>query len=278
MTVDKYEKITADEHTLNGYDQENSPKAMNTDRRQVLKKIAVGTAALAGCSVLPETWTSPVLKFAALPAHAYTSGDIAAAAEAIVEALEGSGTDTAAVDAASAEAAAAKTAAADTATADTSSAKTAAAETAASDAAAADAASAKAASTEAAKAKAAATEAATTETTALKVEKSADVLRGYSNSLTIKNTGDKMSCDSIWQDKFVFSKLGPQYAKSFLIVWSDGRELYVPDSAHMIMEVNQSDFRKYQPGGQYSGNNPDIPSMEVYAARGTHPGSVTMYY
>ena len=87
-----------------------------------------------------------------------------------------------------------------------------------------------------------------------------------------------MSCDSIWQDKFVFSKLGPQYAKSFLIVWSDGRELYVPDSTRMNMDVNQSDFRKYQPGGQYSGNNPDIPTMEVYAARGTHPDSVTMYY
>ena len=87
-----------------------------------------------------------------------------------------------------------------------------------------------------------------------------------------------MSCDSIWQDKFVFPKLGPEYAESFLIVWSDGNELYVPDSTRMIMDTDQDDFRKYQPGGRYSGNNPDIPTMEVYAKRGTHPDSVTMYY
>ena len=43
-------------------------------RRQVLRKMAVGAAALAGCSVLPERWTSPLVEFAALPAHAATSG------------------------------------------------------------------------------------------------------------------------------------------------------------------------------------------------------------
>jgi hypothetical protein len=244
MTVERCENKIFEEFIPESYDQENSPEQVNTDRRQVLKKLAAGTAALAGCSVMPERWTSPVLKFAALPAHAITSGDITAAAEAIAEATGDTGTQTAA-----AEAAAVDTAAADTAAAEAA----AAAETAAAEAVAA-------------------------ETAAEEAAKAADELRGYSNSLTIKNTGDRMSCDSIWQDKFVFSKLGPQYAKSFLIVWSDGRELYVPDSTRMIMDVNQDDFRKYQPGGQYSGNNPDIPTMEVYAARGTHPDSVTMYY
>ena len=46
----------------------------NSDRRLVLKKLAVGTAALAGCSVIPNKWTSPLVEFGALPAHAVTSG------------------------------------------------------------------------------------------------------------------------------------------------------------------------------------------------------------
>ncbi len=44
------------------------------DRRKVLKKLAVGTAAVAGCSVLPSKWTSPLVEFGTLPAHAVTSG------------------------------------------------------------------------------------------------------------------------------------------------------------------------------------------------------------
>ena len=208
MTVETCEKKSSEEIIPGILDQADTADPISTERRKVIRKLAVGTAALAGCSVLPEKWTIPVLEFAALPAHATTSGDIEEKAKE-------------AADAAAAEAAATKSASED----------------------AAD-----------------------------------DDLRGYSNSLTIENTGDRMSCDSIWQDKFVFSKLGPEYGKSFLIVWSDGNELYVPDSSHMTMDVDQNDFRKYQPGGRYSGNNPDIPTMEVYAKRGTHPDSVTMYY
>ncbi len=207
MTVETREKKISKEYIKKVSEQVNTADLINTDRRQVIRKFAVGTAALAGCSMLPERWTTPVLEFAALPAHATTSGEIAAADDAVVDATD--------ADAALAA-----------------------------DAAAAP----------------------------------ADDKRGYSNSLTIQNTGARMSCDSIWQDKFVFSKLGPEYAKSFLIVWSDGNELYVPDSSHMVMNVDQNDFRKYQPGGRYSDNNPDIPTMEVYAKRGTHPDSVTMYY
>ena len=101
--------------------------------------------------------------------------------------------------------------------------------------------------------------------------------RGYANQLTIENSGKKVSIDKIWRDKFVFPKLGPEYGPKLLIVWSDGRELYVPDSKKMTM-YGSGDERKYQPGGPYSGNNPDIPTMEVYAAMGTHPDSVTLYY
>ncbi len=206
MTVETCEKKSSEEYISGGVEQAGAADSVNTERRKIIRKLAVGTAALAGCSVLPEKWTIPVLEFAALPAHATTSGDIE---EKVKEAED--------------------------------------ADDAAAEADAAD-------------------------------DETDDDLHGYSNSLTIENTGDRMSCDSIWQDKFIFSKLGPEYAKSFLIVWSDGNELYVPDSTRMTMDVDQNDFRKYQPGGRYSGNNPDIPTMEVYAKRGTHPDSVTMYY
>ena len=176
-------------------------------RRSVIRKMAVGTAALAGCSALPEKWVTPLAEFGALPAHATTSG----ALEAIIDELS-LGIE----------------------------------------------------ETEAAEEQAAA------------VPEVQDN-RGYDNQVTIENKGAKVSIDKIWRDKFVFPKLGPQYGPKLLIVWSDGRELYVPDSKKMTM-YGSGDERKYQPGGPYSGNNPDIPTMEVYAAMGTHPNSVTLYY
>ncbi len=179
----------------------------NATRRSVIKKMAVGSAALAGCSVLPEKWVTPLVEFGALPAHATTSG----ALEAIIEELSRGVEET---EAAEVQAAAAP-----------------------------------------------------------EVEDN----RGYGNQVTVKNNGAKISIDKILRDKFVFPKLGPQYGPRLLIVWSDGRELYVPDSKRMTM-YGGGDERKYQPGGPYSGNNPDIPTMEVYAAIGTHPDSVTLYY
>ncbi len=102
--------------------------------------------------------------------------------------------------------------------------------------------------------------------------------RGFANSLTIADTGQIMHCDKIMQHKIVFPKLGPQYGRRLLLVWSDGNELAVPNSAEMAMNAHPRDYRKYQPGGRYSGHNRDIPTMEVYAKRGTHPSSVTLYY
>lgn len=90
-----------------------------------------------------------------------------------------------------------------------------------------------------------------------------------SNEILIRNTGAKMSWNSYYYDKFVFPKCGPEYTSdSFEIVYSDGNRLYVRDPKHMVMTP---DNMKYQPGGQWSGNNPDIPTMEVYARRDTHP-------
>jgi hypothetical protein len=62
----------------------NSPPLENKNRREVVKKIAWGTAALTGCSLLPEKWTTPLVEFGALPAHATTSGLV----EELVKAIE----------------------------------------------------------------------------------------------------------------------------------------------------------------------------------------------
>lgn len=52
------------------------------ERRKAIKKITVGVGAVVGCSVLPEKWISPVVSQIALPAHAATSGPVAAEVEA----------------------------------------------------------------------------------------------------------------------------------------------------------------------------------------------------
>jgi len=199
---------------------------INQGRRSTLRKIAAGTIALAGCSVLPDKWTTPLVEFGSLPAHATTSG-LQELVELVEQRYKEGVADEAAQKAASS-------------TQETSAPQ---------------------------KAEAAAPE--TTENNGL---------RGFSNELTLQDSGAVMYCDGVLQHKIVFPKLGPQYGSSLLLVWSDGNELYVPNSRYMAMEGNPNDFRKYQPGGSYSGNNPDIPTMEVYAKRGTHPSSVTLYY
>lgn len=66
----------------NSSNNSSSQEPENQERRTVIRKLAVGTAALAGCSLLPEKWTTPILEFGALPAHATTSGTSAAASAA----------------------------------------------------------------------------------------------------------------------------------------------------------------------------------------------------
>ena len=210
---------------------ENSQEQINQGRRSTLRKIAAGTVVLAGCSVLPDKWTTPLVEFGSLPAHATTSG-----LEELVELIEQRYQEGAAEEVAQTEAAPEEVSATQEAAAP-------------------------------------APEAAASE-----VATASNNLRGYSNTLTIQDSGQLMSCDKVLQHKIVFPRLGPQYGASLLLVWSDGNELSIPDSKRMEMEGDNNDYRKYQPGGSYSGNNPDIPSMEVYARRGTHPSSVTLYY
>ena len=205
----------------------NFREEINQSRRSALRKIAAGTAALAGCSVLPDKWSTPLAEFGTLPAHATTSG-----IEELIELVEDRYEEAVAEEAVQENAEPSQ-------------------ETAAS--------------------------AEASETTAPVQTENNDDLRGFSNKLTIQDSGQVMFCDGILQHKIVFPKLGPQYGPALLLVWSDGNELSVPDSSRMAMNANQDDYRKYQPGGVYSDNNPDIPTMEVYAKRGTHPSSVTLY-
>lgn len=51
-----------------------SPPVESRKRREVIKKLALGTVALTGCSLLPDKWATPLVEFGALPAHATTSG------------------------------------------------------------------------------------------------------------------------------------------------------------------------------------------------------------
>ncbi len=46
------------------------------ERRKLIRKIAVGTAALAGCSILPDKWIPPLVQFGTVPAHAVTSNPL----------------------------------------------------------------------------------------------------------------------------------------------------------------------------------------------------------
>ena len=190
-------------------------------RRSVIKTMAVTTAALAGCSALPEKWTSPLVEFGTLPAHAATSGSLESMIEELkreIEAAEAPDADQT-VESASVNQPAAEQAAVE---------------------------------------QAAPVEAPPPDTS--------------SREIKIMNTGQKMSWDSYLYDKFVFPKLGPEYtSQPFDLIYADGNTLHVPDPTRMVMTP---DNMKYQPGGVYSGNNPDIPTMEVYARRDTHPAWV----
>ncbi|WPD20834.1 MAG: hypothetical protein SD837_11560 [Candidatus Electrothrix scaldis] len=198
---------------------------INQSRRTAIRKIATGTVALAGCSLLSQKWSTPIIEFGALPAHATTSG-----LEELIKIVEQRHIEDIEKE------------------------------------------------TEETEQPAQAAEEEVVSIDAAPQSEAKSDLRGYNNKLIIQDTGAIMFCDGVRQHKIVFPKLGPQYGNSLLLVWSDGNELSVPDSRKMAMKGDKNDYRKYQPGGSYSGNNPDIPTMEVYAKRGTHPSSVTLYY
>lgn len=73
MTATKGTHGTPENAPLGLSNQPDAAAHECTQRRKLLKKMAWGTAALAGCSLIPEKWTSPLVEFGALPAHAVTS-------------------------------------------------------------------------------------------------------------------------------------------------------------------------------------------------------------
>ena len=68
-------------------EQPQTPSVEDKKRREIIKKFAVGTAAITGCSVLPEKWAAPLLEFGSLPAHAATSGAIETLVDSVEEAV-----------------------------------------------------------------------------------------------------------------------------------------------------------------------------------------------
>ena len=50
--------------------------AVDPGRRRAIQKIAVSVGVLAGCSMLPDKWTQPIIGQILLPAHAATSGSV----------------------------------------------------------------------------------------------------------------------------------------------------------------------------------------------------------
>jgi len=64
------------------------------------------------------------------------------------------------------------------------------------------------------------------------------------------------------QKRCVFDKPGTEYGSSFLVQWSSGNTLTVPDSSNMAWDT--TDFRKYQPVDPED----DSGNAGVYAGRG----------
>lgn len=57
-------------------DKADNRDHVNKGRRKAIRQIALGVGTLAGVSILPETWTRPIIGQIIIPAHAATSGAI----------------------------------------------------------------------------------------------------------------------------------------------------------------------------------------------------------
>ncbi len=182
--------------------QQNKEVTVDRQRRTIIRKLAVGSAALTCCSVIPAKWTTPLLEFGALPAHATTS---APTAQEIIKQIEDQ--------------------------------------------------------------IAAAQQPAATETVATTAASSP-----YTRTKKIDQSGE-IYIDGILRNKFISTKLGPQYGKSIKIVFSTGEVLNVPNTKE---DVN-FDGMGYRPGGNYTYHK-DVTYMEVYAKPGRKPKYITIHY
>ena len=82
MTVCTTQKDSHSQHTGQAMQQPTGNEPLNSGRRAAIRKIAVGAAALTGIGMLPDRWSTPLVEFGSLPAHAVTSGAAAQPAEA----------------------------------------------------------------------------------------------------------------------------------------------------------------------------------------------------
>lgn len=187
------------ENYLPTHELTNNTEEVDHKRRKIVRKIAVGSAALACCSVIPEKWTTPIVEFGSLPAHATTSGAIAD----ILDQLEAE----IAQDADTAE------------------------------------------------------------------NSDTETSNGYNSSERIDRTGD-IYIDGIIRSKYVSDKIGTAYGSSLNIVFSNGDELYVPNTSE---DINTVEGRAYRPGGGLTYHK-DVDYMEVYADLYEHPAYITVYY
>lgn len=55
-------------------DHAQAKNPMDESRRTVLRQLAAGAVVAAGCSIIPDMWTTPLVESAVLPSHATTSG------------------------------------------------------------------------------------------------------------------------------------------------------------------------------------------------------------
>ena len=67
------DRQAASPHEKRDAKQHYAEIAVDHKRRTVIRKLAVSSAALACCSVIPAKWTTPLVEFGTLPAHATTS-------------------------------------------------------------------------------------------------------------------------------------------------------------------------------------------------------------
>ena len=88
MTVCNTQKDSHNEHAGQAIQLAAGSEPLDSGRRAAIRKIAVGAAALAGCSMLPDKWTSPLIEFGTLPAHAVTSGAAQQATAATTETMK----------------------------------------------------------------------------------------------------------------------------------------------------------------------------------------------
>ncbi|MBE0585959.1 MAG: hypothetical protein IH612_19640 [Desulfofustis sp.] len=83
MTVDNSQNKEV-KVKFSAVDRHNKPDGLESQgRRSVVRKLAVGSAAVAGLSVLPGKWVTPLVEFGTLPAHAVTTGSLEGVLEEI---------------------------------------------------------------------------------------------------------------------------------------------------------------------------------------------------